>query len=546
MDTIHNILKSQIKDFDFDIIKQNKVNKITYYNKDIKYNWFVSSEFEVLNNGTSPLDQHLYRLIKNVTVDKTLNQEQIFELVNYLISNFESLQSYCTICGTKLKFKSYKITTCENDDCKMKKEILLVDDNYVIDSYKSNIDQFIINIRTIFEVIKNGDPLRFEPFPYIFHKKNELKKRDKFIANKNDYHLNKDIASLQKLILGKTPENIIEIIEHCVFDLELKEKLGHDLYRLIKFAIETNNTQLLDFKVSNGILNEMKLNKFPEKMKIFAVKHSKEKEDYFKKDSIYCFHGSGTQNWYSILRNGLKNVSNTNMMTAGAALGAGIYLGKSSGVSLNYSNGSYKIMGICLLKNHKNYDKSRAYVVPNEKDILLKYIVCGNLDCVFLDKYFTDIIYKNNSISDTRLTKIATKRIIKELKNIKKKKKINNIDVMIYNNDLTQWNITMKVRDIDLNLEMILGDNYPLEPPHIHLISPKVKSNNGYIGNNGSICIGVTSNKHWKPIYSLEMVLLSTKFKLEDDLIEYKSKKKYNTSISIEEYQEICKRMNWI
>jgi hypothetical protein len=263
------------------------------------------------------------------------------------------------------------------------------------------------------------------------------------------------MMTVKNLILNKTPEYITKILEECVFDIELKEKLGNDLYRLIKFGIETNNTELLDFKVSNGILNEMKLQVFPEKMKIFAVNHPKEKEEYFKKDSIYCFHGSGLQNWYSILRNGLKNVSNTNMMTAGAALGTGIYLGKMSNISLKYSVGGYKIMGICLLKNHKKYDKIGAYVVPNEKDVLLKYIVCGVIDCAFLNKYFTDLIYKKNYISDTKLNKIATKRLIKELRSIKKKNKINNIDVMIHNNDLTRWDISTKVRGIDLKLEYI-------------------------------------------------------------------------------------------
>jgi Poly(ADP-ribose) polymerase catalytic domain len=44
-----------------------------------------------------------------------------------------------------------------------------------------------------------------------------------------------------------------------------------------------------------------------------------------KNGSMFCFHGSSMENWYSILRNGLRNLSNTALMTAGAAYGAGIY-----------------------------------------------------------------------------------------------------------------------------------------------------------------------------------------------------------------------------
>lgn len=44
-----------------------------------------------------------------------------------------------------------------------------------------------------------------------------------------------------------------------------------------------------------------------------------------KHGSRFLFHGSGINNWYSIIRNGLRNLSNTGMMTAGAAYGEGIY-----------------------------------------------------------------------------------------------------------------------------------------------------------------------------------------------------------------------------
>ena len=37
------------------------------------------------------------------------------------------------------------------------------------------------------------------------------------------------------------------------------------------------------------------------------------------------FHGSSKQNWYSILRNGIRVLSKTKYMTAGAAHGVGVY-----------------------------------------------------------------------------------------------------------------------------------------------------------------------------------------------------------------------------
>lgn len=59
-----------------------------------------------------------------------------------------------------------------------------------------------------------------------------------------------------------------------------------------------------------------------------------------KKGSFYAFHGSAFYNWHSILRSTIKNMSNTHMMSAGAAYGAGIYLAPVSSTSFGYSRGT--------------------------------------------------------------------------------------------------------------------------------------------------------------------------------------------------------------
>lgn len=57
------------------------------------------------------------------------------------------------------------------------------------------------------------------------------------------------------------------------------------------------------------------------------------------KGSIWAFHGSAFANWHSILRIGLKNYSHTDLMSCGAAYGAGIYLSPHSSTSAGYSHG---------------------------------------------------------------------------------------------------------------------------------------------------------------------------------------------------------------
>ena len=56
----------------------------------------------------------------------------------------------------------------------------------------------------------------------------------------------------------------------------------------------------------------------------------KRRKDQF--GSMFAFHGTGADCVYSLGRNGLRNLSNSNYMTAGAAYGQGIYI--SSNVSL--------------------------------------------------------------------------------------------------------------------------------------------------------------------------------------------------------------------
>jgi len=54
------------------------------------------------------------------------------------------------------------------------------------------------------------------------------------------------------------------------------------------------------------------------------------------KGSFYAFHGSALGNWHCILRIGLKNYSNTNKMSTGAAYGQGIYMASTASTSFSY------------------------------------------------------------------------------------------------------------------------------------------------------------------------------------------------------------------
>ncbi|MCO5569453.1 hypothetical protein L7F22_023165 [Adiantum nelumboides] len=139
----------------------------------------------------------------------------------------------------------------------------------------------------------------------------------------------------------------------------------------------------------------------------FVVLHdSPEREAYFKSrrlqkgGSFFAFHGSSADNWYSILRNGLRCLSNTSFMTAGASYGSGIYFGSLLEVSMRFcaqrgcgwSHGPLKdgfsVLAICvIIKGSPRSEQEASYVsemtergimvVPpeNEKDVAIRYII---------------------------------------------------------------------------------------------------------------------------------------------------------------------------
>eukprot|EP01089_Gocevia_fonbrunei_P013254 TRINITY_DN3348_c0_g1_i1.p1 TRINITY_DN3348_c0_g1~~TRINITY_DN3348_c0_g1_i1.p1 ORF type:complete len:158 (+),score=48.09 TRINITY_DN3348_c0_g1_i1:2-475(+) len=75
---------------------------------------------------------------------------------------------------------------------------------------------------------------------------------------------------------------------------------------------------------------------------IMTAETNPEKSQQFKNwraqyGSYFAFHGSGIENWHSILRNGLLNCSGTKLQTTGAAYGPGVYLAPDSGTSMGYA-----------------------------------------------------------------------------------------------------------------------------------------------------------------------------------------------------------------
>jgi hypothetical protein len=95
------------------------------------------------------------------------------------------------------------------------------------------------------------------------------------------------------------------------------------------------------------------------------------------KQRWYLYHGSPLGNWHSIIRNGIKNMSNTKLMSAGAAHGPGVYLTNDLQTAAGYGQGGSKtcIAVVEILEDPEKYKKSpHVYVIPNDSILIPRYL----------------------------------------------------------------------------------------------------------------------------------------------------------------------------
>ncbi len=188
-----------------------------------------------------------------------------------------------------------------------------------------------------------------EPFPTFFLKKSEIRTKRGYLDNikqaqvtgknvseaKKVDEQNKDIEKMTK-IMTMFP-HLKELLDKSTDDESLREHLKSVYkqnteesllaYKLLAYIFATNRTTMKELKAEERILIASNPDYFrqfiltssdPDKERIFM-------QNKLKHGSFYCWHGSSMENWFSIMRNGLRNLSNSHMMTAGAAYGQGIY-----------------------------------------------------------------------------------------------------------------------------------------------------------------------------------------------------------------------------
>jgi hypothetical protein len=271
----------------------------------------------------------------------------------------------------------------------------------------------------------------------------------------------------------------------------------------LKYTILSNNINLIPSKLindKNTFLEKDPSNIYEENIQ-FDITYSPDIENKFKTPQIhYLFHGSGSSNWYGMLRNGIKNFSNTKLMTNGAVYGPGIYLSDSLTFAKGYSSKYYSnntnellIVGVCQVKQEINaYKKApNIYVVADDSELLLRHIIIMNKTNKIqeIEKYYRVDVPSQYSLSNKNIFKVSNKRLTKEIEFLEKFRK--KLDKSIFEDfiidsklePVLQLNIKLILitkQIVDINI--ILRD-FPNNPPIISLDNIIIKNKN-FFNNN--------------------------------------------------------------
>lgn len=432
----------------------------------------IAENLEAVNTGESIYDFHFFRLLKIKYGDKLiLNDSLTLSIIDYGLSLMDNLCDFCTICSVELNIKTDNVYWCDSDTCQYVEEGLLTD-NFI----SKKISENFIATRLITDVgmrIIESDIKRLFPFPMQFVKNKTKYTRKSILDIKDDdyYNILAEFYNSNKELLNDIINNMMSFIDGYKTDVDLYYNYGEKVYGLVKFLIRNIYYDIHQLD-KNFIMGKNFKNIGAD---IYEIKYPEYLEKKFS-DGKLLYHGSSFGNWFSIIRNGLKNMSNTKFMSSGSAYGQGIYFSNNFNTSYSYStkfNNSKKeyIVGVAKILNESTYDKKNSFwVVDKDYDVLLKYIIVtkNNLDNTNITDFInTYDIYQKAILGE--FYELINKRVNKEIEKLEKKYG-SDIDI---NKDSSLISINLKKYNIDI--EISIPNTYPCDPPSMYIKS-KLKS----------------------------------------------------------------------
>lgn len=431
-------------------------------------------------------------------------------------------------------------------------------DNIVIE-YKESLQVIKFLLLTAIKAVTCSRSQRvFEPIPYSwieYMQQNGATTPDKY-----------NFAEvIKEFKLNLCLDTIISAIESSYSDLEIIEKIGEQTYCFVKFVLMSNNTMINPYSLltSADVINiepsasasasaiKTKISQIEMNATIqqYKVIHTPLKEDQFKDaDTLHLYHGTRTENVYSIMRNGLQSGSDREDVLNGTAHGKGMYFSKSIDMSLGYSTNVLFIFEVKKNPAKNDWKKTESiYVVDDVDAVILRYILCFNnsdpASAASNKAIFAAIDRKLNAgkikefekatkdIASRNTITIHNKRIMREYAKLKKEdpQKLGFNTLLAEEDNLKVWIIHLfqvdntvleeQMRRLGIpyiEIEITFKENYPFEPPFIRIVHPHFKFRTGHITSGGSLCMEMLTSKVWQPAWNIADVITQIKITISD------------------------------
>lgn len=492
--------------------------------------------------------------------------DKLYDFMEQLLSTLPTLRDHCVICGVLLDVMPDCYISCGVGECRFRAEELMLD-NRVTEIVKRNPRVSDIMLRLAYNAMTSHRmKMVFEPFPYSLLKKDVKMTRGHLTAIEGtDINSYKDFDAVQAMAteMGKQIKQLVTTVNKTDSDKEVVNKIGFELYCFLRFVLISADCDIQPDSICG------------DKVQCYRVIHKVDKEEAYKKrigtNTRYLYHGSASDCWYSIIRNGLKVTSGTKMMFHGQACGAGVYTAANYATSLGYSSGSPQILGVFEVSNDKKYytsgHNSTVCVINNAEALILRYLIVHGKNVVpaQIDTVFASKLKGEKAVEAKMISAKATRRLIKEFEAMQKPDVVElGFVAQIREDDMTKWRImmlrtgfdpkekitkTMEKLGIDgVELEFNFPERYPFAPPFVRIVGPRFQYRTGHITIGGAICHELLSTKKWKPVCKVESLLVDIRCNIlegEGDIDLSKWKIPYSFKEAESDYVRVMNAHGW-
>eukprot|EP00397_Hematodinium_sp_SG-2012_P031629 GEMP01033606.1.p1 GENE.GEMP01033606.1~~GEMP01033606.1.p1 ORF type:complete len:403 (+),score=83.19 GEMP01033606.1:793-2001(+) len=286
---------------------------------------------------------------------------------------FKTATEYCIVCLEKQpSHHCLRVRPCEKFFCRFRFEEVLAP----VATMLRSPTLCAVHLSMGIAASNSVGSIYFEPFPPHFLKLREIRGRcgmfdeefnlrSKRTEAQNTIHSENDAHSLSNenrrdVELRAATRAIEEInigtLLQCSDEAAVKTYLHNiehpgctteDVYKLLQFVLATAPMSMTQLQGEDRLfvarnhgrsgarellpgLHFIITDSTPDLDKLRAQKHTR-----------VAFHGSPMSRWYSIIRNGLRDLSDTALMTSGAQYGRGVYVSTVLSIAQKYCGGLY-------------------------------------------------------------------------------------------------------------------------------------------------------------------------------------------------------------